>query len=282
MKNTFFILSICLLFISFSSAAQNTTQEKPTEVLLFGTFHFNNPGRDVAKTKSFDIESEKSQKELEEITDKIKAYNPSKIFVEWEYNEQEKLDSLYNLYVAGTYFDNPKLSYYYKKSETFQLAFRAAKKLGHKKVYAMDYTNTEFPFDSLMQVAKENNQTELQEEIMQVIQGFSTGFDAQIDTQKSLKEILYYTNSPALRQKDLSLYTQIVTKVGSKDNFVGAYLASEWYRRNLYMLSVMQKQITKEDEKVMILLGSSHVAIINQIISTHSNLKGVELQEVLD
>jgi hypothetical protein len=282
MKITFFALLICLFFTSFSSLAQTTNQEKPTEVLLFGTFHFNNPGFDVAKIKSFDIESEKSQKELEEITDKIKAYNPSKIFVEWEYNEQEKLDSLYNLYVAGIYFDNPKLSKFYKQNEIFQLAFRAAKKLGHKKVYAMDYTNTDFPFDSLMQIAKENNQTELQEEIMQVIQKFSTDFDAQINTQASLKEILYYTNSPALRQKDLALYTQTMNKVGSKDNFVGAYLASEWYRRNLYMLSVMQRQIAKEDKKIMILLGSGHTALISQIISTHSNLKGIELQEVLD
>lgn len=282
MKNTFFALFLCLFSTSFSITAQTTNQEKPTEILLFGTFHFNNPGADVAKIKSFDIESEKSQRELEEITDKIKTYNPSKIFVEWEYNQQEELDSLYDLYVAGTYFNNPKLSNFYKQNEIFQLAFRAAKKLGHKKVYAMDYTNTEFPFDSLMQVAKENNQTELQEEIMQVIQEFSTGFDAQIDAQKSLKEILYYSNSTALRQKDLSLYTQTIMKAGDKDNFVGAYLASEWYRRNLYMLSVMQKQITKEDEKVMILLGSSHVGIINEIISTHFNLKGVELEDVLD
>ncbi|AFM04770.1 hypothetical protein Fleli_2403 [Bernardetia litoralis DSM 6794] len=282
MKTIVFALSMCLFFTSFSIIAQNPNQEKPTEVLLFGTFHFHNPGLDVAKTKSFDIESEESQKELEEITDKIKIYNPSKIFVEWTYNEQEKLDSLYDLYVAGTYFDNPKLSSFYKKNEIFQLAFRAAKKLGHKKVYAMDYSNTNFPFDSLMQVAKEDNQTALQEEILQVIQEFSTDFDAQIDAQKSLKEIIYYTNSSDLRQKDLSLYTQIITKVGNKDNFVGAYLASEWYRRNLYMLSVMQKQITKKDEKVMILLGSGHVALINEIISTHSNLKGVELQDVLD
>jgi hypothetical protein len=53
MKTTFFTLLICLLFISFSSVAQNTTQEKPTEVLLFGTFHFNNPGLDLVKTQLF-------------------------------------------------------------------------------------------------------------------------------------------------------------------------------------------------------------------------------------
>ena len=34
------------------------------EALLIGTFHYNNPGADVAKTKSFDILSEDSQLEL--------------------------------------------------------------------------------------------------------------------------------------------------------------------------------------------------------------------------
>ncbi|WP_291728526.1 DUF5694 domain-containing protein [Bernardetia sp.] len=271
----FLFLSLC---ISFSVIAQH----KPTEVLLFGTFHFNNPGLDAAKTKSFDIESEKSQTELDEIAEKIKVYNPSKIFVEWEYNEQEQLDSLYNLYLVGTYFENPKLSKFYKQNEIFQLAFRAAKKLGHAKVYAMDYTDANFPFDSLMEIAQKNNQVALQEEIMQTIQEFSVSFDAQIDADKSLTEILYFLNSSSLRQKDMSLYTQTINKVGGQDNFVGAYLASEWYRRNLYMLSIMQRQITNEDERVMMLLGSSHVALINKIISTHSNLKGIELQEVLE
>ncbi|WP_375559494.1 DUF5694 domain-containing protein [Bernardetia sp. OM2101] len=273
---------VFLLCISFSVIAQNSEQSKPTEVLLFGTFHFNNPGLDAAKTKSFNIESEKSQAELDEITDKIKGYNPSKIFVEWEYNEQEELDSLYDLYLKGTYFENPELSDFYKKNEIFQLAFRAAKKLGHNKVYAMDYTDVNFPFDSLMEVAQKNNQSALQNEIMQTIEEFSARFDDQIDADKSLKEILYFLNSSSLRQKDIALYTQTINEIGSIDNFVGAYLASEWYRRNLYMLSIMQRQVTNEDEKVMILLGSSHVTLIHEVISTHSNLKGIELQEILD
>ncbi|WP_338768279.1 DUF5694 domain-containing protein [Bernardetia sp. ABR2-2B] len=273
---------VFLLCISFSVIAQNSEQRKPTEVLLFGTFHFNNPGLDAAKTKSFDIESEQSQAELDEITDKIKVYNPSKIFVEWEYNEQEELDSLYDLYLKGTYFENPELSDFYKKNEIFQLAFRAAKKLGHHKVYAMDYTDVNFPFDSLMKVAQKNNQSALQNEIMQTIEEFSASFDAQIDADKSLKEILYFLNNSSLRQKDVALYTQTINEIGSIDNFAGAYLASEWYRRNLYMLSIMQRQVTNEDEKVMILLGSSHVTLINEIISSHSRLKGVELQKILN
>jgi hypothetical protein len=37
------------------ASGQNDVQQEVTEVLLIGTFHYNNPGTDVAKTKSFDI-----------------------------------------------------------------------------------------------------------------------------------------------------------------------------------------------------------------------------------
>jgi hypothetical protein len=58
-----------------------TSVNPQKEMLLIGTFHYNNPGADVAKTKSFDILSEKSQLELEEISSSIRKYNPTKVFV---------------------------------------------------------------------------------------------------------------------------------------------------------------------------------------------------------
>ena len=88
---------------------------KVKEVLLIGIFHFNNPGKDVAKTKGFNILSEKSQLELQEISSDIKGFNPTKIFVEWPYDERRELDSLYQLYIDGTYFNNNSLSDFYKK-----------------------------------------------------------------------------------------------------------------------------------------------------------------------
>ena len=81
-----------------------TTDVSEKEALLIGTSHYHNPGLDAVKTKSFDILSQTAQLELEEISSDIKAYNPSKIFVEWPYNEQRKLDSLYKLYKEDKYF----------------------------------------------------------------------------------------------------------------------------------------------------------------------------------
>jgi hypothetical protein len=132
MKKLFFCV---MLLIVATLNAQNA----PKEVLLIGTFHFNNPGFDVAKINTFNVMSDKSQAELETMSDKIKAFNPDKIFVEWEYNEQTGLDSLYDLYVKNQYFDFVKKKYpkstFYTQNEIVQLAFRVAKKANHAQVY---------------------------------------------------------------------------------------------------------------------------------------------------
>ena len=192
------LILILLLSISFGCKEQPPAEEIPEnenvqEVLLIGTFHYHNPGADVAKTKSFDILNETSQLELEQISNSIKAYNPSKIFVEWPYDEQKELDSLYQLYKEDKYFSNDSLSAFYLKNEIFQLAFRVAKKNNLEKVYAMDYRGTEFPYQKVMNDIESNNQAEHKEEIEKSIETFTTDFDNMIDSGATLEELILTT-----------------------------------------------------------------------------------------
>ena len=98
-------------------------QSTKKEILLIGTFHFNNPGADIAQVKNFDIMNKKSQNELEVIANKISTYKPDKIFVEWEYNKQARLDTLYNLYIDNKYFNYIEERYprnsFYQQNEMF-------------------------------------------------------------------------------------------------------------------------------------------------------------------
>lgn len=177
------LILFVVIIINFLPACQQTsqaalideTQTTQNQVLLIGTFHYNNPGANMAKTKSFDILSPEAQRELDNIVAKIGAFNPTQIFVEWEYDEQSDIDSLYQLYREGTHFDNPDLSDFYRKNEIFQLAFRAAKSLTLGQVIGIDYTDNDFPFDSLMAVVSTSGQTGIQEEIQKMIQEFTTG-----------------------------------------------------------------------------------------------------------
>ncbi|MET0944855.1 MAG: hypothetical protein ABWY22_05575, partial [Flavobacterium sp.] len=83
---------LVLMLITFNLSPAQT---KKKQIVLFGSFHFENPGLDVAKVNTFNVMTDKSQKELENITDKIKQFGPDKIFVEWNYQKQAKLDTFY-------------------------------------------------------------------------------------------------------------------------------------------------------------------------------------------
>jgi hypothetical protein len=62
------------VFLFFCVIMSTIAQNSQKQVLLVGTFHFNNPGLDVAKTKSFNIMAANSQKELDVLSNKIKIF----------------------------------------------------------------------------------------------------------------------------------------------------------------------------------------------------------------
>lgn len=285
MKN-YVILSIVFLILSCVNAQEKSKtnlneNSNIKEALLVGTFHYNNPGADVAKTKTFDILNEDSQLELKKISKKITNYNPTKIFVEWPYDEQRKLDSLYHIYIKGNYFDNDSLSNFYLKNEIFQLAFRIAKENNLKKLYAIDYS-TSFPFEDVMKEIAKNNQSELKSMIENGISKFTVDFDNKIESGVSLIELTYYVNSQEMRKLSNYFHNDLMLLAGSTEDFSGPLLTSEWYKRNLYMWSLIQKSVTESDERIMILAGSSHIAMFELFIKQNDKWKVKELQQVME
>lgn len=275
---------------ALSLANCSTPTEKPKsqqapqtkQALIIGTFHYNNPGADVAKTKNFDIMGSAAQDQLEEISEKIKDFAPDRVFVEWPYDEQSELDSLYQLYLEDRYFSNDSLSNFYLKNEIFQLAFRTAKKIGLPKVTAIDYNNTEFPFDSVMTVVATQKQKILEKEFSEGIQQFTQVFDEKIESGSSLLELTYYLNTEEMRQLSNRFHTQTPLLVGDQTNFIGPYLAAEWHKRNLYMWSLAQKATQKNDQRIVLLLGASHIATIKDFIDQNKDWGTVELEELFN
>ncbi|MEO7977906.1 DUF5694 domain-containing protein [Flavobacterium sp.] len=247
-------------------------QSKKKQILIIGAFHFENPGLDVAKVNTFNVMTDKSQKELENITDKIKNFGPDKIFIEWNYEKQNNLDKFYA--------KNTDSLLHKDADEIVQLALRSAKKLGHKKLYGIDYNKADFPYDSLTKGMKEANQLDLLKNNEETMAYYSNSFNEKIKKQ-SLTELLVDYNSKKSSEDNVQWYLRTANKAGKTDNFVGAYLVSEWYRRNLYMYSLIQKLTESKDDKVMVLLGAGHTAMMREFIKYDPNFEIVELATIL-
>lgn len=261
-----------ILLLALITFNITTAQTKKKQILLIGTFHFANPGFDIMKMNTFNVLSDKSQQELEIITNKIKKFGPDKIFVEWGYDKQDKLDKLYS--------SNTDSLLHVKADERVQLALRTAKKLGHKKLFAIDYNKAYFPYDSLTKGMKEANQLDLIKKNEEQMAAIQKAVNQKI-SKYTLTELLVDFNTKAFINSDLQWYFEVANKTGIKDNFVGAYLVSEWYRRNLYMYSLIQKLTESKDDKIMVLLGASHAAIMRDFIAHDPTFELVELATVL-
>ena len=278
---------IYLLLLLLCPAVASFAQTKQAELLLIGTFHFHNPGLDIAQTKTFDVMTPKVQSELETITNKISQFAPDKIFVEWASDDQAGLDELYTQYLGEKYeeyikakYPNPKKREFYLKNEIVQLAFKTGKKAKLTKIYALDYNKTAFPYDSVMKAMKEAHQETLVEGIQGDIKAFETNFNKKVETY-TLTQLLLDLNTKEDLKANKAFYIDRMNRAGTTSNFAGPYLVSEWYRRNLYMYSLVQKTVAPSDDKVMVLVGSGHAAMMKEFIELDNWFRVQELKNVL-
>ncbi len=248
------------------------SQTKKKQILVIGTFHFRNPGLDVAKVNTFNVMSDKSQQELESISNSIAKFAPAKIFVEWDYRKQDKLDDLYC----------KNLDSLMKKdaNELVQIALRSAKKLKHPKLYGVDYKETSFPYDSLITQMKIAGQVGLVEEGVTTMKAYESAQNKKM-AALSLRELLLDFNTKRSNDFSMQWYFGNASRGGKKDNFAGAFLVSEWYRRNLYMYALVQKLTEVKDDKVMVILGAGHIAMLREFIKFDPEFEIVELKDIL-
>ncbi|RTQ45924.1 hypothetical protein EJV47_24145 [Hymenobacter gummosus] len=276
---------LCLL-LGLLALLPARAQTKPAELLLLGTFHFHNPGADIVKIKSFDVLTPQAQAELGKLTDKIKAFGPQKIFVEWEQTDQAGLDELYQAYLRGGYEDYVKTKYpaqrhnFLLKNEIIQLAFRAGQKAGLTRIHAFDYTQTQFPFDSVQKAIKAAGQQALQQRLDATFQAITAEHNQKFATL-TLTQLLLYFNTPQSLAANKNAYLELFNRAGRVDNFAGPYLVSEWYRRNLYMYAILQKLTEPTDTRVLALVGAGHAAMMREFVQADARFRLREPQDVL-
>jgi hypothetical protein len=251
--------------------AHTIAQQRPVKVLLLGCFHFDNPGLDVAKFEDANIMSPTRQKEVAEVVEKLKAFKPDKIFVEYPTQLQSRLDSSYASYLAG----KKELT----ASETHQLGFRLAKQLNHTKLYAIDERSTEFPMDSLVKVLMANQQFGMLQYIKQSIDSIQNDFNGRLKTQ-TIRELLIEGNNANTKAFQVGGYFEFL-KAGDLSNHVGSYLTSEWWRRNMMIYGNLQKCLSGKEERVLVIFGSGHTALLEEMMKYNKQIEIVPVAQAL-
>ncbi len=94
------LLCFVILLLAFH---QEALSQKPIEVLLLGTFHFDNPGLDVAQFDNANVLTAIRQFEILDLVKKLRTFHPDKIYIESLPESQNSIDSLVDQYKKGKY-----------------------------------------------------------------------------------------------------------------------------------------------------------------------------------
>lgn len=224
---------------------------KPT-ILFLGVHHMDNPERDIVNAYQDDVLQAKRQSEIELCLSKLQAFNPTKIAVEIYAREQESLSKKYRLYCDG--------SYSLGRGESEQLGFRLARMCGLHDIYAVDW-NDEETDNSFLSFAQQH-QPHIYDEIMHFSTSLQTTLNSIIENS-SIVEILKYLNSDDFLIPNQAIYLKIA-QIGSNDTRPGVDYTTDWYKRNLIILSNLIRLLTTPNERLLVLYGAGHISLLTE------------------
>lgn len=262
-------LLLCTLCSAAATAQGPPGQSSPqAQVLILGTYHFANPGLDVVQTDVADVLAAAKQAEIEDVVESLARFRPTKIAVEVRAESAPRLDSLYAAYRAGRHA--------LARNEVQQLGFRLADRFMHSRLYGIDH-EADFPFDAVMAYAQEHEPG-----FVEWAQSALTAIAAESNRRQlenTVAEILRLSNDPREIAEGHAMY-MVIGGVGAGDSYVGADLLARWYERNIRTFADL-RTIAEPGDRILVIFGSGHAAILRELVSSDPTLKLVEANDYL-
>jgi hypothetical protein len=255
------IMSLCALTAR--------AQAPPAEVMLFGVFHFANPGRDVVRVDQVDVATPDNQKYLAGLAERLCAFKPTTILLEFDREREPEIDRQLEAYRAGRLTLNA--------NEIHQLGFRVAKTCGVNTLHGFDESEIDWdaePLFAYMQNSAPDLLARFNAEIAQV-QAAETSAHRDL----TLKQLLLRANDPEQDRRNKDLYL-LTNAAGAGSGFEGADATARWWHRNIRMYANIQRYAAP-GEHVLVVAGSGHTAILRDFLKIDRRVIPRDIQPYL-
>lgn len=252
MRRTLFV-TISLLLLPNTAVAVAETTSEPIEVMILGTYHFANPGKDVVNIKADDVTKPHRQKELEALSLALAEFKPDRVLIERQIDNESL--------TVEDYAEFSSEHLMRKHNENLQIGYRLAQRLGHDAVYGFDEQPGDgepdyFPLSKVQGFAKDNGSERELSNLFAAVQQKAASFQEQQKCM-SIPALLILENNPTeVTYWHRKLYYGML-KFGDHDNQAGANINAYWYMRNAKMFAKIGL-VSKPGERVFILVGAGH------------------------
>lgn len=270
------------LFLLMSLSAQNAKSFegfladagiKPASVMLVGTFHFSYPNLDQHKTEKKnmrDILSAKSQAELQQVLEVLRAYHPTRIYLESD--DQHWLDSCYNACTDSTFRT--------QRNERVQIGFRLAKELKLAKVYGVDanavITDLNNADSNLLTKVAGSDSIPDKEHAVLLSRTYSRfyRYGDSITANATLLKAFIFMNDP--RNLQLSHGDYLSGYFNTLSNYGPDVLSIWWINRNLRIFNNILLTKPSPDDRILVLFGSGHIPLLKQCFESSPDFKVID------
>jgi Family of unknown function (DUF5694) len=263
-----------LVGLALVTATSVPAETEPVQVLILGTYHFDNPGLDLHNMKADDVRTPAKQAELAEVASRLARFNPNKIAVEAIPDTDELTTKKFDAFTTETLTKN--------SDERAQIAFRLARKLGHKLVYGIDEQSDKidyFPYDKVQDYAKAHGKTALLDTLNAQVATIMNKMEADQKT-KSVREMLLWQNQPDRIDADHKNFYYALLPLGDRDTQPGADLNGYWYLRNAKIFAKLA-QIAKPGDRILVTFGAGHCYWLRHFVRTMPGFSLVEASDYL-
>jgi hypothetical protein len=253
------------LALLFAALPVIANAQDVTQVMVLGTFHMSNPGRDMHDVKADDVLAPRRQAEIAVIVAGLARFHPTVVDIEWP---TDIVKQRYAAFLAGKLPPS--------RNESVQLGFRLAQASG-AAIHGID-VDGDFPYDAVEAYAKAHNET-----------GLLARADAvmarQTDQQQHLLQtgtiagVLRWMNEPATIREGQDWYRTML-KVGGGAAQPGADLLAAWYKRNFYICANII-QLAKPGDRIAVIFGAGHAHLLRQCASEMPGYRLVEANDYL-
>ena len=246
---------------------------KPT-IMVLGSGHLANPGKDAFNIRMDDVLAPKRQIEIKLLVSQLKKFRPTKVALQADQRFAPEINVNYQDYVDGTYD--------LKRWEHDQIGYRLAKEMEHPEVYCVDFSPEHDPFfpkdidSNLIDIDKfamENNQEHLlpKMEDFDIPEGKTHQEEdgrVWIEPKKyeSIIDMYIRYNQPEGRRADHESYLRM-SQVGIGNQYPGAnWVGNHWYPRNLKVFVNLTRITESAEDRILVIIGAGLVFLLQQFL----------------
>ncbi|WP_046745750.1 DUF5694 domain-containing protein [Kordia zhangzhouensis] len=259
---------IALIIITFFGCTKNESKEieykqqqavqqqdtNKVKVLNFGTMHLSGSGDAYASTTNSNDSVVKHK--LQKVIDKLVAFKPTVICIEIPWESNDHIAATYKKYIKD---QTHRLNW---SEEVNVLGLEVGRLSNTKRIYGIDNPSG-LEWGRLVEMA--NTKKEDSIFLKNILDGYE-GF-YKLDILEQFKKM----NSTEYKRETFDLYNFLATTYETEEKrYEGSEIVAGFYKRNLQMYTNFRAIPLSKDDRVLIILGTTHTAYLDEFIGNSS------------